>query len=142
MTIRNKTGIVFWRVCSFPYQLRYEILPAKHFIATFFEVFLLIVINTDKYYTVISQQILCQFQTRINHIKPVRMKTAIALGVLRHAVASLIVLPAVGKILIRTLSKVILVYKVASGVVRRIYKNAVFDTNRKSLLRHIRLKKA
>lgn len=28
------------------------------------------------------------------------------------------------------------------GMTNEVYKNAVFDTNRKSLLRHIRLKKA
>ncbi len=38
---------------------------------------------------------------------------------------------------------VIVVFPVlCAGIVGRIYKNAVFDTNRKSLLRHIRLKKA
>ena len=48
------------------------------------------------------------------------METTIALGVLHHTVAVLIVLPAVSKVLICALGKVILVYKVASGVVRRI----------------------
>ena len=48
------------------------------------------------------------------------METTIALGVLHHTVAVLIVLPTIGKILIRTLSKVILVYKVVSCVIRRI----------------------
>ena len=59
VAVGNKTGIVFRCICSFPYQLCYKILSTEHFITAFFQVLLLIVINTDKYYTVISQQILC-----------------------------------------------------------------------------------
>ena len=36
---------------------------------------------------------------------------------------------------------IIIMLKCRAGIVRRIYKNAVFDTNRKSLLRHISAEK-
>ena len=53
MTVRNEACIIFGRERSFPYQLRYEVLPTKYFVTTFFEVFLLIVINADKDNTII-----------------------------------------------------------------------------------------
>ena len=39
------------------------------------------------------------------------------------------------------LQVIIIMLKCRSGIVRRIYKNAVFDTNRKKLLRHISAEK-
>ena len=48
------------------------------------------------------------------------MKTTVTLGVLHHTVSIFIVLPTVGKVLIRTLSKVVLINKVISRIVRRI----------------------
>ena len=41
------------------------------------------------------------------------METTITLGILHHTIAFFVKLPAIGKILICTLSKVILIYKVA-----------------------------
>ena len=58
------------------------------------------------------------------------METTITLGILHHTIAFFVKLPAIGKILICTLSKVILIYKVAAGVVRRIYKDIIFDTRK------------
>ena len=48
------------------------------------------------------------------------METTVTLGVLYHTVAVLVKLPAVSKVLIRALGKVILIHKVITGVVRRI----------------------
>ena len=48
------------------------------------------------------------------------MEATVALGVLHHAIAVLVVLPAVSKVLICALGKVILVYKVVARIVRRI----------------------
>ena len=56
------------------------------------------------------------------------METTVAFGVLYHTIAVLIILPTVSKVLIRTLSKVILVNKVVTRIVRRIYKDIIFDT--------------
>ena len=55
VTVGNETSIIFWCICPFPYQLCNKVLPAKHFIATFFQILLLVIINTDKDNTVITQ---------------------------------------------------------------------------------------
>ena len=48
------------------------------------------------------------------------MEAAIALGVLHHAVALRVELPAVGKVFVRTLGEVVLIHEVVSRVVGRI----------------------
>ena len=69
------------------------------------------------------------------------METTVTLSILHHAIAFFIKLSTISKIFIRTLSKIVLIYKVVAGVVWRVDKDAVFDTNRKSLLRHISAEK-
>ena len=96
---------------------------AKHFIATFFQVFLFIIINTYKYNTIICEQVLCQSQTRINHIQPVSMKATVAFGVLHHTVTFFIKLTTVSKVFICVLGEVILIHKVVTRVVRRVNVN-------------------
>ena len=94
---------------------------------------MLTIINAYQNHPVICQQIFCQLQSWINHIQPIRMETTVAFGVLHHTVAIFIKLPTIGKVLIRTLSKVILIHKVVAGVVRRIYVPTDFDTKEKAL---------
>ena len=67
-----------------------EIVFSKHFIANFSEVLYLIIINRDKYHTIICQQISCNFQSRINHVEPIGMESAIAFGIGKHTVALLV----------------------------------------------------
>ena len=62
------------------------------------------------------------------------MKASVGVGILEQAVAFLTPLFALHL-------KIVGIDKVVAGVVRRVYKNAVFDTNRKSLLRHISAEK-
>ena len=96
---------------------------AKCLIAYFPQISLFIIINTNKNDTIICQQVLCQLQSRINHIKPIGMETAVALGVLHHTIAIFIVLSTVSKVLIHVLSKVVLIHKIVTRVVRRINVN-------------------
>ena len=49
-----------------------------------------ILVNRDKYHTIIGQQVSCNFQSRINHIEPISMESAIAFGIGKHAVALLV----------------------------------------------------
>jgi hypothetical protein len=54
------------------------------------------------------------------------MKPAVAFGVLHKAVAVFVKLPAVGKVFIRTLRKVVLIDKVVAGIIRRVDVNHLY----------------
>lgn len=123
MVFRKILSVIFDAVNFLPYNARNEITFAKHFIANISHILILVVVNAYDYQAIIRQQILSKSNPGTDHIQPIGMETTVAFGVLHHAIAVLVVLPAVCKILIRTLSKVILVNKVASGVVRRVYVN-------------------
>ena len=120
MTCRKVLCIILGCKSSLPYNCSNVVLTSQYFITYFLKIVNFSIIKTDENHSILTQQILCQFQSWIHHIQPVGMETAVAFGVLHHAVALFIELTAVGKILIRTLSKVILIHKVVAGVVRRI----------------------
>ena len=81
-----------------PTDISYEALFSKYLVAHFYKVICLSVINRDKYHSVIRQQVPCHFQTRIDHIEPIGMEAAIALGVGNETVALLVKLPGVGEV--------------------------------------------
>ena len=83
-------------------------------------IFNLILIYADKDYAFIAQQILCQFQTRINHIKPIRMEPAIALRVCYKPITLFVILAAVSHVILGALCKIILVDKVIARIVWRV----------------------
>ena len=119
----------------FPKNRTNKIFLTKNLIAYFFEVVYLIIINGNKNNTVITQKISRQSQTRIHHIQPVCVIPSHSFriafcGLLRNLFISC-----------NRVGEIIIIYKIVAGVVRRVYKDAVFDTNRKSLLRHISAEK-
>ena len=128
MVFRKILSVIFDAVNFLPYNARNEITFAKHFIANISHILILVVVNAYDYQAIIRQQILSKSNPGINHIQPIGMETTVTLGVLYHTIAVLIKLPTIGKVFICTLSKVILVNKVIAGVVRRIYKDVIFDT--------------
>ena len=69
------------------------------------------------------------------------MKPSVGIGIFEQAVAFLTPLSALNLPLFALHLKIIGIDKVVAGVVRRVYKNAVFDTTEKSLLRHINAEK-
>lgn len=64
------------------------------------------------------------------------MEPTIALCICYKSISFVIKLTTVRKVLICAFSKIIVINKVISRVIRRVYKDAVFDTTEKSLLRH------
>ena len=63
------------------------------------------------------------------------MKTTVAVKIFYKTVTFLIKLTAVCKIFLCTLCKIVLIHKVISRVIRRIYVPTDFDTKRKALSR-------
>lgn len=56
------------------------------------------------------------------------MEASIAFCIRNKSVTVFIKLPTVSKVFIRALGKIVLIYKVVSRIVRRIYKDIIFDT--------------
>ena len=69
------------------------------------------------------------------------MKPSVGIGVLEQAVVVLVVHSHLLVFFFLRAHEIIGIDEVVAGVVWRVYKNAVFDTNRKSLLRHISAEK-
>ena len=69
------------------------------------------------------------------------MKSAVAVGIFEKAVAFIIKLSAFFCIVIGGNSKIITVNEIIASVIGRVYKDAVFDTTEKSLLRQISAEK-
>lgn len=110
-----------WLICpSSPRYTRFKIVQTKNFFRQLQEIVHFIIIDTDENNSILCQQIFCQFQPRINHIEPIRMKTAIAFGVCHHAVAFFVILAAVFHVILGALCKVVLIDKIIAGVVRRV----------------------
>lgn len=61
------------------------------------------------------------------------METTVAFGVLDKAVALVIKLTAVCKVFIGIFCKIVLIYKVVSCIIRRVYVPTDFDTKEKAL---------
>ena len=124
MAVGYETCVIFWRVCSFPYQLRDEISFPKHLIANLPKILHLIVINRNEYNTVLCQQISGNFQPWVDHVQPVRVEPAVAFGVdlvvLQDHIPVFIEHPALVSELAGGLAEVILIDKVVASVVRRI----------------------
>ena len=106
----------------------------KHFFAYLDYIFKLI-INTSENKTIIRQHIFRNFHARINHIQPVGYESAVALCVLNKAVAIFVQFAAHFIPFVGADAVFIVIDEVVTSVVVRVYKDAVFDTNRKSLLR-------
>ena len=116
----NTFRIISRCIGSLPCNVGNKAALAKYAFTYFYKIGCLIIINTNKNHTIICQQIFCQFQPRINHIEPIRMESAITLGVGHKAVAFFIILTAIIHIVRRTLGKIVLIDKIIAGVVRRI----------------------
>ena len=69
------------------------------------------------------------------------MKPSIGVGILEQTVFVLVVHSHLRVFFFLRAHEIVGIDKIVAGVVRRVYKNAVFDTNRKSLLRHISAEK-
>lgn len=90
MAIRYILCIIFRCKCSFPYKLCDKITFSKNLITYLLQILNLIVINRDEYHTILGQKVPCHFQSWINHIQPIGMKSTVALGV-RHQTVALLV---------------------------------------------------
>ena len=82
--------IVWLIVSSSPVYMSFKISFAKHFITNFPKILHFMIINRDKYHTILSQQVPCHFQSWINHIQPIGVEASVALGV-RHQTVALLV---------------------------------------------------
>ena len=121
MAVGYETCVIFWRVCSFPYQLRDEISFPKHLIANLPKILHLIVINRNEYNTVLCQQISGNFQPWVDHIQPIRVEPfGVDLVVLQDHIPVFIEHPTLAPELTRCLTEVILVDKIVARVIRWI----------------------
>ena len=115
--MHNALRIISCGVSPLPGNICNEITFSKNLCTNFKKIRAFIIIYTNKNRAIICQQILCQLQPRINHIEPIGMKTAIALGVVHKPVAFFVILAAIIHIARRTLSKIILIDKIVTCVV-------------------------
>ena len=69
------------------------------------------------------------------------MEPSVGVGILEQAVFVLVVHSHLLVFFFLLAHEIVGVDEVVAGVVRWVYKNAVFDTNRRSLLRHISAEK-
>ena len=111
---------IYWRKCSFPYNLCKEVTFAKNLITDILQVLLLIIINRNKNHTILTQQRTSHHQSRIHHRAPIRMKTSIRIHVLDIFIAQFIHCPRSFSILIGRHGIVIMINKVIPRVVRWI----------------------
>ena len=82
--------IVLYGSSRLPRNLCNNIILSKYFIANFSKVLHLIVINGNKYHTIIREQISCNLQSRVNHVEPIGMESTIAFGIGKHTIALLV----------------------------------------------------
>ena len=118
--MHNALRIISCGVSPLPGNICNEITFSKNLCTNFKKIRAFIIIYTNKNRAIICQQILCQLQPRINHIEPIGMETAIALGVGHKTVAFFIILTAIIHIVRRTLGKIILIDKIVTRIIRRI----------------------
>ena len=95
-------------------------MPAKHFVTYLFEIFLFIVVNTDKDNTIIRQQIPRQHQTRIDHAAPVGMKTSVGVGIFEQPVFVLVIHSHLLVFFFLRAHEIVGIDEVVAGVVRRV----------------------
>ena len=112
----------FRRTTVYPYHLTSikSILLTKDFITYFSCIIDLIIINRNKYNTIITQQVLSHLQSRINHVKPIGMKATIALCILHKLIAFFIILTTIMDILLLIFVKIVIIYKIVTCIVRWI----------------------
>ena len=75
---------------SSPVYYRNKVSFSENFSTNFLQIFNLMVINRNKYHTIVSQQVPCHFQSWINHIQPIGVEASVAFGV-RHQTVALLV---------------------------------------------------
>ena len=113
---------VNWRVCSFPNDLCKKILRAKNFITNSLQVFSLIIVHGNEYYTIFSQEVASNFETWVYHVEPVGVETTVAFDVALHRVNGLIAFVVKQAALCLevafALCKVVVIHKVVTGVIR------------------------
>ena len=98
-----------------------EILISEDFITNFYKICFFIISNRNENHAIIRQQVSCHFQSRINHVEPVGMEAAVALGIGYKTVALLIELARTEEVFHGRLCKIVFINKVIACIIRRIY---------------------
>ena len=127
MAIGNESRIIFWRICSFPYQFGYKILTSENFLTDFFKILLLVIINGNEDNAIFGQQVTSNFQTWIYHIEPISMEATIAFSITLHWVNKLVTFfieGTTGRLeVFASLGEIVVIDEVIAGVIRRVYVN-------------------
>ena len=76
--------------------------------------------NADKYHAIVGEQVAGEQQAAVNHGTPVGMETAVAVGILHHAISFVVHGAAFFGVLGAVHAEVVFVDKVVAGVVGRV----------------------